>query len=224
MWELSKIWMMNFCDAGSEAFKHDRSPSLKKIGARKVKLNKSFHLMHEIYARLNAPTWPLHCKQRMASNYRIDDNHIPAQEWMARNALTTKQFLNFLGWKGFKLMRYLPGYEQPFSGIHHLQESEVWTRFVDWGVVVAAVQATSRVGDGGFWWKNTKDAGFGGGIIGWFVQFQGGKKGLGRLGRKLCYAWKKGSTILKLCNQSLTAISSLLLRKWWSSSSTLWQS
>jgi hypothetical protein len=33
----------------------------------------------------------------MASNYRIDDNHIPAQEWMARNALTTKKFLNFLG-------------------------------------------------------------------------------------------------------------------------------
>jgi len=53
--------------------------------------------MHEIYAHLNAPTWPFHCKQRMASNYRIDDNHIPAQEWMARNSLTTKQFLNFLG-------------------------------------------------------------------------------------------------------------------------------
>jgi hypothetical protein len=102
---------MNFCNAGSEAFKlmmnctigmslqykHDKSPSVKKIGARKVKLNKSLHHMHEIYAHLYAPTWPFHCKQRMASNYRIDDNHIPAQEWMARNALTTKKFLNFLG-------------------------------------------------------------------------------------------------------------------------------
>ena len=100
---------MNFCDASSEAFKlmmncaigmslqykHEKSPSVKKTGARKVKLNKSLHHMHEIYARL--ATWPFHCKQRMASNYRIDDNYIPAQEWMARNALTTKQFLNFLG-------------------------------------------------------------------------------------------------------------------------------
>lgn len=44
------------------------------------------------------------------------------------------------------------------------------------------MEATNRVGDGGFWRKNTKDAGFGGETIGWFMRFQGGKKGLGRLG------------------------------------------
>ena len=69
----------------------------KKNWSKKGEAKQKLHHMHEIYAHLNAPTWPFHCKQRMASNYRIDDNYIPAQEWMARNALTTKQFLNFLG-------------------------------------------------------------------------------------------------------------------------------
>lgn len=63
------------------------------------------------------------------------------------------------------------------------------------------MEATNRVGDGGFWRKNTKDVGFGGGIIGWFMRFQGGKKGLGRPGFLAAAEMrkKKGSTILNLC-------------------------
>jgi hypothetical protein len=40
----------------------------------------------------------------------------PKSEWLEMYSPVN----NFLGWKGFKLMRYLPGYEQPFSGINHL--------------------------------------------------------------------------------------------------------
>jgi len=128
--------MMNFCDAGSEAFKlmmncaigmslqykHDKSPSVTKLRARQgeTKQKPPPRAWNTCTSKCNTPAWPFHYKQRMTSNYKIDDNHLPAQEWMARGVFTSKQFLNFLGWKGFKLMRYLPGYEQPFSGINHL--------------------------------------------------------------------------------------------------------
>jgi len=132
MWVLSKIWMMNFCDAGSEAFKlmmncaigmslqykHDKSPSVTKLRAR-VKLSKSLHHEHEIYAHLNAihllghsitsNEW-LQIIKLMTITYQ------PKSEWLEMYSPVN----NFLGWKGFKLMRYLPGYEQPFSGINHL--------------------------------------------------------------------------------------------------------